>query len=193
MGAHVLATGMSRGWQLPISGAVLPWLPAAYASAVSVALVPQGQRHADTHSQYWLPRVQQLTQHWCTFERSAGDCFKSLELAATGPGATTNASPPLRCYDMMLYLLEDRQTKRDEFHKRASHPTYAVAVPARDRTPAALTVLRLPVARYRTLDKDFQPVLQANEWLSSNKGPLPEDLSAAITQLKALRSARARL
>ena len=65
--------------------------------------------------------MQTLTNHWRTFERSAADCVNAL---AHGVASKAAEAPPLRCYDMLLYLLEDRLAKRDEFRKRTTHSMY---------------------------------------------------------------------
>ena len=129
-------------------------------------LLLQGSRHADSHSGYWLPRIKQLTEAWKQFEVNAAECMQHLKRGAKAANAVT--APPLRCYDMMVYLLDDRQEKRREFSRREGHITY------------------------RKLPADCRPVQPVAPWFRTPTEPLPEDLTvpiAAVKKWKARRSA----
>ena len=130
----------------------------------------QGTRHAASHKVYWLPRIRKLTKWWRRLEESAAATIAALEAlaaeaeASPPPASTSTTTPSTRPFDLMEYLLQDRQTQRDEWHQRRKHEAYA------------------------KLEPDCQPVRRVTPWLGTDKAPLPENLATPIARVRAARA-----
>jgi mRNA N6-methyladenine demethylase len=86
--------------------------------------VIQGKKHADSHSAYWQPAMDQLWEAWAEYE-------KALPIITDYLIHSGNAANP-RSKRMFVWLLDELVEKRREMKKRCRSPAY-FALPEDER------------------------------------------------------------
>ena len=93
----------------------------------------QGSAHAESHGGYWRPRIEKLVAAWEALEARTAATVALLEAAAGMEAAAAAALLPegVRCFDVLLQLLERREAQRDGWRARLSSRSYREAPPHR--------------------------------------------------------------
>eukprot|EP00505_MAST-04D_sp_SCG-Rhode-Island_P001848 Stramenopile-MAST_4_protein_1848 len=78
----------------------------------------QGSTHAQSHSGYWLPKIEALENMWCTIDRGIAACLRFLKCNGD------RFQPLQRTLQILGWLLKERLTKRTEYYKRTKHTAY---------------------------------------------------------------------
>ena len=93
----------------------------------------QGLAHAESHGGYWRPRIEKLVAAWGALEARTAATVALLEAAAGMEAAAAAALLPegVRCFDVLLQLLERRESQRDGWRARLASRSYREAPPHR--------------------------------------------------------------
>ena len=80
----------------------------------------QGKEHMKSHRQYWLPRIEKLEELWSNIDRSI---YLSIHFLSENK---SRLKPKRRTLDILLWLLKERKSLRDEYGRRIRHSAYKV-------------------------------------------------------------------
>ena len=80
----------------------------------------QGKEHMKSHRQYWLPRIEKLEELWSNIDRSI---YLSIHFLSENK---PRLKPKRRTLDILLWLLKERKSLRDEYGRRIRHSAYKV-------------------------------------------------------------------
>jgi mRNA N6-methyladenine demethylase len=81
----------------------------------------QGETHARSHHEYWLPNIEKLEQFWCLINRGIYACVQFLR-----NHLSPNIVPQKRTLQILHWLLNEALMKRREYETRVQSYAYTV-------------------------------------------------------------------